>query len=189
MRQPSGSGGRRSDQGTKHLEWPHPGPLTPPAAVQHTPSPGPSPQDSYNPTVVRRPTHPSPAAAAPLQPAAPPPARVDGGETEYFPAPKTKKGPVVGVLVAIDGELEGEIYAVPDGNSKLGRGAGCTIELLSKRISREHAEIRHAQGMFAIMPLSDKNPTYINDRQTDGEELSDGDTLRLGQTTFKFRKI
>ena len=49
--------------------------------------------------------------------------------------------------------------------------------------------IVHQEGVFAIVPLSEKNRTYVNDREVDGAELSDGDTIRLGHTTFRFRSI
>jgi predicted component of type VI protein secretion system len=105
-------------------------------------------------------------------------------------------GRVVGVLVAIDGPLEGEVYRLVDGENKLGRGEKCEVQLESEReghsdqrISREHACIVHADGTFVIKALSDKNPTFVNDVQVEGIELGDGDTLKLGRTTLRFRSV
>ena len=96
---------------------------------------------------------------------------------------------VVGVLVAVEGELEGSIYRVVDGENRLGRSNTCEIEMPSKKISREHAKVVHQEGVFAIMPLSDQNPTILNDEPTEGAELQDGDYVRLGRTTLRFRSV
>ena len=98
-------------------------------------------------------------------------------------------GRVVGVLVAVDGELEGQIFAVCDGENRLGRASDCEIEMSSKKISREHAKVIHQDGVFAIMPLSDQNPTILNDEPTDGSELNDGDFVKVGRTTLRFRSV
>jgi predicted component of type VI protein secretion system len=96
---------------------------------------------------------------------------------------------VVGVLVAVEGELEGSVYRVINGDNRLGRSNSCEIEMPSKKISREHAKIVHRDGVFAIMPLSDQNPTILNDEPTEGAELQDGDYVRLGRTTLRFRSV
>ncbi|HME70246.1 MAG TPA: FHA domain-containing protein [Myxococcota bacterium] len=110
------------------------------------------------------------------------------GETRYVTAlpvrPKT-----VGVLVAVEGDLEGEVFRVPDGESRLGRSEGCEVPLPSEWISREHSKLKHEDGMFLIAPLSDKNPTFVNNERTEGTELKDGDSIKLGRTTFRFRTV
>ena len=98
-------------------------------------------------------------------------------------------GDVVGVLVAIDSELKGQIFPIKPGENHLGRHKSSDVELKSEKISRSHAMLIHHDGIFVIKPLSDKNPTFLNDVRTDGDELGDGDTIRLGLTTLKFRSI
>jgi hypothetical protein len=100
-----------------------------------------------------------------------------------------KNDEVVAVVVAIDGELKGQVFPLLDGENKMGRATECDLVLTSKWISREHAIVVHNEGVFAIVPLTEKNRTYVNDREVDGAELSDGDTVRLGRTTFRFRSI
>ena len=109
--------------------------------------------------------------------------------TQYHQTVDYKKDEVVAVVVAVDGELKGEVFALFDGENKLGRAEASDIVLQSKWISREHAMVVHQEGVFAIVPLTEKNRTYVNDREVDGAELSDGDTIRLGHTTFRFRSI
>jgi pSer/pThr/pTyr-binding forkhead associated (FHA) protein len=107
--------------------------------------------------------------------------------------PQTPQGEIAGVLVGIAGDLKGEIYRVFAGDNKLGRSQTCEVHLLDARISREHATILCEEGATAILPLTDKNPVYLNDEIVDeGAELSDGDSLRLGNpgsSVFRFRTI
>ena len=72
---------------------------------------------------------------------------------------------VVGVLVAVEGDLEGEIYRVVDGENRIGRSPDCEIELGSKKISREHAKLIHRDGVFAIERQSSKAATDLKDNQ------------------------
>ncbi len=135
---------------------------------------------------------PAPAATVVGRPSVPAPARTGlarDAATEYTDARSLLRNRVVAVLVAVDGELEGEVYRVYDGESRLGRSPECEIPLPSKKISREHAKLIHSDGVFAIAPLSDRNPTLVNDEPTQGAELGDGDRLRLGNTTFRFRTV
>ena len=110
--------------------------------------------------------------------------------TQYYrDTASFKNAEVVGVVVIIDGELKGQVFPILDGENKLGRASDCDVVLASKWISREHAMVVHNEGVFAIVPLTEKNRTYVNDREVDGSELSDGDSIRLGRTTFRFRSI
>jgi pSer/pThr/pTyr-binding forkhead associated (FHA) protein len=117
-----------------------------------------------------------------------PPAAADA-PTVYHQTAAYKKDDVAAVLVAIDGELKGEVYPLFDGENKIGRAEASDVVLPSKWISRDHAMVVHQEGVFAIVPLTEKNRTYVNDREVDGAELSDGDTIRLGHTTFRFRAV
>ncbi len=147
-------------------------------------------QDSSAPTlddlpkteVIRR-----PGAAPPRPDSAPSPAAGvgDAEATLYERAP----GRVVAVLVGIEGGLANQVFGVFDGSNRLGRGRGCQVVLPSQRISREHARLDHRDGRFEIAPLSDKNPTRVNGEVTQGTELKDGDAVRLGDTTFRFRTV
>ena len=132
---------------------------------------------------LREPSRPIPPVARPVSPA---PA---DAPTLYQKKPVYQKKQVTAVLVAIEGELEGTLHALYDGENKLGRADSCDVVLASKWISREHAMLVHQDGVFAVVPLSDKNHTYVNDHEVDGAEMNDGDCLRLGHTTFRFRTV
>jgi pSer/pThr/pTyr-binding forkhead associated (FHA) protein len=95
---------------------------------------------------------------------------------------------VVGVLIALEGELEGMIRPVVSGDNRLGRHPECEVALPSEWISRRHARIAYKHGLFVIEALSDK-PTLVNSERTKQSELHDGDFITLGKTTLQFRSV
>jgi hypothetical protein len=97
--------------------------------------------------------------------------------------------PAVGVLVAVGGELKGQIFELRDGENQLGRQHDCEVQLVERRVSRRHARILHREGLFVIEPLNDRNPTFLNGEPTTGSELMDGDLIRLGRTLLRFRPV
>ncbi len=137
-----------------------------------------------------------PTPMAPVRPSAlPPPPIAAGGDSEktrYTAAPAAA-GSLVGVLIALEGELTDQLYRVYDGENGLGRGDNQRIALkvTDRSISREHAVIIHQDGAFGIRSLKgDDNPTILNGEPVpDGAMLSDGDTLKLGSVTFRFRTV
>lgn len=113
----------------------------------------------------------------------------DAEKTVYAAVSHKPRGRVVGLLVAVEGELEGEVFRVVDGENRLGRSRECEIHLNSSYVSRRHARIIHHDGQFVVGPLNEQNPVLVNDNRTDGTELSDGDYLKLGKTTLRFRTV
>jgi len=102
------------------------------------------------------------------------------------------RGAVTGVLVGIEGKLEGEVYKVRDGENRLGRAPTAEIRLddRDETVSREHALIIHRDGAFGIKPLKADNPTFVNGEEVEGgTSLSDGDEIRVGRSTFRFRVV
>jgi hypothetical protein len=109
--------------------------------------------------------------------------------TRVVPAAGEKPlGQVLGVLVAVEGELEGAIRPIQRGSTRLGRHPECEVFLPSEWISRQHARIEYQHGIFAIEASSDK-PTLVNSERVVGSELHDGDYIKLGKTTLRFRSI
>ena len=145
----------------------------------------PAPDDSPKTEVVRRPGAPRPEPPRSGPKPRPATAAGDAEATLYEGAPAR----VVAVLVGIEGSLANQVFAVVDGSNRLGRGESCQVVLPSPRISREHARLDHRDGHFEIAPLSDKNPTRVNGEATQGTDLKDGDDVKLGDTTFRFRSV
>jgi hypothetical protein len=136
-----------------------------------------------------RPTPALGAAAIKAPPGAAESSSSPDAPTQYHETASYKNDEVIAVMVAIDGELKGEVFPLFDGENRIGRASTSDVVLPSKWISRAHAMVVHQEGVFAIVPLTEKNRTHVNDREVDGAELSDGDTIRLGRTTFRFRDI
>jgi pSer/pThr/pTyr-binding forkhead associated (FHA) protein len=135
---------------------------------------------------------PAPAPVAARAPVHPPPPAAGGDEskTTYVTAAASVSGGVVGVLIAVDGPLQNEIFRVYDGENSMGRSQQARIVLDSRYISREHALLIHQDGTFGIKPLRDENPILVNEEKVaGGVMLSDGDRVQLGNTTLKFRTV
>ncbi len=148
----------------------------PPAAPVES---APPPTEVISPGPTRPPTGQSAARAESESLAA---TRVTAAEEEE------PRGRVVGVLVAVEGELEGMLARVVSGSNRLGRSPECEVWLPSEWISRHHARIEYRRGVFLIEAASDK-PTARNSEPIESSELHDGDTITLGTTTLRFRSI
>jgi pSer/pThr/pTyr-binding forkhead associated (FHA) protein len=130
----------------------------------------------------------APAAATPAPPPAAP--AQNAGATQYHSVGSAKGG-LVGVLIVKDGVAQDEIYKIHDGENTIGRGETAEIRTDSRddAVSREHAMIIHESGNFGIKPLKEgSNPTFLNNNEVSGgSALADGDLIRVGNTTLKFR--
>lgn len=157
------------------------------------PSYAPQPQPVTAPPVAPLP----PIPPIPEPSAAPPPAPKhapsgDPSATRILSLANVSRGAVAGVLIGIEGKLEGEIYSVRDGENRLGRSPTAEIRVADRdeTISREHALIIHRDGAFGIKPLKTDNPTWVNGEQVEGgASLSDGDRITVGRSTFRFRVV
>jgi pSer/pThr/pTyr-binding forkhead associated (FHA) protein len=184
VRRGRGSGERRADERTENIR------ARTPDAGAYPPAPPASPHR----TVVM-PRAPQPPAYAPPPVSAPPPHEVsppgDSEKTIYETVAPRRGGKIVGVLVGVDGPLEGRLFPVLDGENLIGRGEHCRISIPreDRRISREHAKVIHREGVFVVQPLKDKAVTRVNDEPTTGSELSHGDSLTLGDSTFRFVSV
>jgi pSer/pThr/pTyr-binding forkhead associated (FHA) protein len=164
---------------------------------QHGPDPtvaapppewSPPPRDhGYTPrTDPRAPSpHPQPPPPTPRRDRDPDPSATRIPHGAAAPA----AGDLAGVLIAIEGDLKGEVFRILDGENRLGRGSHCSVVLASEWISRDHAIVVHQDGMFAIKPLKDSNPVLVNGDRTEGTAIQDGDVIRLGHTSFKLRTV
>jgi len=101
-------------------------------------------------------------------------------------------GDIAAVMVGINGPLKNRLYPIFDQENHLGRvGKGGVFDKDDETISRDHGKLRLDEGSFHIRPLSDKSPIIVNSERLteDGEMLRDGDTIQMGQTTFRFKVI
>jgi hypothetical protein len=112
---------------------------------------------------------------------------------EQINAPLLSTGNVgenVAWLVPLEGPQIGELFQVnaSKGVATIGSGGTCDFKILDAAISGMHAEIRiDGQNRFRIRDLGSTNGTYVNDKKIESIDLVDGDNIRLGRTTFRFK--
>ncbi len=85
---------------------------------------------------------------------------------------------------------EDRVLLVPEGETILGRDALAGIRVPSESVSRRHARLTVAGAAAAIEDLDSKNGTYVRGRRiASPTALEDGDSLRIGSVTFRFRAV
>jgi predicted component of type VI protein secretion system len=74
-----------------------------------------------------------------------------------------------------------------DAGATIGR-EGCDVNLMDPEVSRRHAAIRDQGGSLAIEDLGSTNGTFVNGKRIEVVTvLSNGDTVRLGNTVWTIR--
>lgn len=111
----------------------------------------------------------------------------DGGKTVLLST--LKRSPVVGWLVVTQGPQKGEDFRLREGKNNLGKGADCEICLQDQAVSGKHASLSYKDGKFVLTDLDSTNGTYVNDfaEAVARVELKDGDVIRAGETSLKFK--
>lgn len=142
----------------------------------------------------------SPASAPTITPNAPAAAYATGGADSRRSAATVierpnsgaatiieRPGAALGEVRVVKGAAVGRSWKLPMGESKLGRDASGLVVIEDSKASREHARIRYAEGMYSIADLGSANGTFVNERPVSGQiPLSDGDLIRIGDTTLAF---
>lgn len=94
----------------------------------------------------------------------------------------------VGWLVPMEGQQQGEVLQVK-GRTTVGTGSDCDLVLADPSISSRHCEFIAGQNGFRLTDLGSTNGTYVNEKRITSEELIDGDIVKLGRTSFKFKAM
>lgn len=100
-----------------------------------------------------------------------------------------RKPPLVGWLVAMNGEQRGEDFRIREGQNILGTGPEADIVLKDDAASARHASIRYKDGEFFLIDLDSANGTHLNDGEQSiaREPLKDNDLIRIGKLALKFK--
>lgn len=183
---PAGQGGHGSHAAEKTAIRPRPSQ----EAVAPTPGLDPAP-----------PPRPEPRGEPAPAPRAAPVAADD--RTLYESAPRRSTSKVAGVLVAIEGPLEGAAFVIREGKNRLGRRPDSPDGLddpaehriafgdADPRISRVHARIFADELLGCeIESLKAENPTQVGDDKIEGRVLlADNEVVAIGRTRFRFRTL
>jgi len=112
------------------------------------------------------------------------------GEVKIESAPRSTRR-IVGWIVSYTLDPMGVDYRIFEGTNTIGRDAKNTIPITKDpTISGEHVVILYRSGKFKIKDKMTANGTFLNDVELEVEEaygLGDGDVIRVGNTTFKFK--
>ena len=89
-------------------------------------------------------------------------------------------------LRILNGSLESqEIELTPDPMT-VGRATACNIRIADAGVSSKHAKIWCEDGQYFLMDLGSTNGTFVNERDVDREQLTDGDVITFGMTKAAF---
>lgn len=103
------------------------------------------------------------------------------------PAQSSIPEPMVGKLVVIAGNDNGNEYPMSGMPMTVGRALGNDIVLTDIAVSRKHMTVEFDGRQYRLVDLGSGNGTLINDRLETGTALlHHGDRLELGNTVFRF---
>jgi hypothetical protein len=71
---------------------------------------------------------------------------------------------------------------------RIGRSPECDVRLDDQLVSGAHARLRVEHGQVYVYDLGSRSGTWVNDRSVQRHLLYDGALIRLGGTTFEFKK-
>jgi chromosome segregation ATPase len=100
-------------------------------------------------------------------------------------APPPSSGEFVAELIKIEGETR---TAYPLGRrTRIGRAAGCELQIDSQSVSRHHAMLLKGTREIIIEDLNSTNGVLVNGRKVTRHMLTDGDLLTIGESQFQCR--
>ncbi len=108
-------------------------------------------------------------------PSVPPPPRL----TTAVPGEQPK-------LILINGPDPGTIVSLKEGNTVLGRGESCEVQIEDVSVSREHARIELSTDACKISDMDSSNGVRINGMPRREHYLQHGDTIELGNILVRF---
>lgn len=100
-----------------------------------------------------------------------------------------ERSPVVGWLVDIDGKQKGQDFRLRGRQTLIGASSECDILIENDFASDRHASIRFEKGEYVLTDLDTTNGTTLNGKPVAREILKDGDTIKIGKTTYIFKGL
>jgi len=91
-------------------------------------------------------------------------------------------------LFVIRGNDQGTRFELEGVAVGMGRDASNDVQLHDTEVSRQHAEIRRADGGYRIVDLRSSNGTFVNGQRVDEHRLTSGDQVQLGGTLMLFTR-
>jgi hypothetical protein len=85
------------------------------------------------------------------------------------------------------GPMANQTLSLSDEVTTIGSVAGNTVVLADPAVSRKHAAIRKANGIYELADLGSTNGVYVNGHKVPKKTLAPGDIVRVGNTEAVFR--
>ncbi|MEF3274117.1 MAG: FHA domain-containing protein [Chloroflexus sp.] len=92
-------------------------------------------------------------------------------------------------IVAISGQLAGQIFQLGDAVVTFGRLPENTIVITNQRASRRHAEIRREGSGYVLIDTGSANGTIVNGQRVPRHLLRHRDTFAIGDELFRFEEL
>jgi chromosome segregation ATPase len=87
-------------------------------------------------------------------------------------------------LIRIDGDRP--VTHVLSRRTRIGRAAGCELQIDSGSVSRHHALVLVGPREAIIEDLNSTNGVFVNGRKVSRQPLSDGDAVTIGEIQFRY---
>ena len=112
------------------------------------------------------------------------------GRTVIY-SPREEREPVFGWLVVTEGNDLWKVFTIGDkeGQFYMGVSQECSLQLTGEGMAALHASLRLKDGKLYLTDLDTSTGTSVNGEVISKTELKDGDEVRMGDTTLKFRKF
>lgn len=93
-------------------------------------------------------------------------------------------------ILVVQGKKQGEVYILSEkGQTIVGRGEKCEIQLHDPSISRRHFCITKQDGKYFLQDMGSSNGTLVNGKKTLWQELNEGDFIACGSSQLQFTHI
>ncbi len=90
-------------------------------------------------------------------------------------------------LEILNGDREGEIFAITRKTVTIGRDPQCDLHLADPYVSRKHCQIVFRGDHFTMMDLGSLNKTRVKEKDYIQKNLKDGYMITAGKTQLCFR--
>ena len=97
--------------------------------------------------------------------------------------------PIVAQLTVASGESAGTVIPLTENECRIGRQRDNDIQLGDLGISGHHARIYRGPEAYIVEDLKSRNGTWLNGVRVYHSSLTNGDTLRLGETELRYQVL
>ncbi len=87
----------------------------------------------------------------------------------------------------LEGSLQGQSFEVDHLGATLGSSNRCELQVADTGVAQKHLTLTHEKGQWVLRDLRTKQGTTVNQQPVRETLLGNGDVVRLGSASFRFR--